>query len=160
MWRSGSITADSLYCQQGFDEWVSISSLAELLDPQPARSSASASPAQHPALVSRRATSASSGFFTLFSFGIFGAHAFYAGRRKQGFLYLGCLFGISLFGGMILYLIGLINLAIVLPPPIMALIFVGIFTLGDFIRILVGGYKDGQGRRLQNGHELYDSRAA
>src|SRR5688572_32596554 len=45
MWRSGGITADTLYCQEGFDEWVSIASLSHLLDGTPAPA---ATPAQHP----------------------------------------------------------------------------------------------------------------
>jgi TM2 domain-containing membrane protein YozV len=45
MWRAGSITADTLYFQQGLDEWAPISILSILLDPpQPP---ATPSPAHH-----------------------------------------------------------------------------------------------------------------
>ena len=33
MWRAGLITADTLYFQQGFDEWAPISLITDLLDP-------------------------------------------------------------------------------------------------------------------------------
>jgi len=35
MWNSGDITADSLYWQEGFDEWLPLSDLKELLEERP-----------------------------------------------------------------------------------------------------------------------------
>jgi len=45
MWRSGSITADSLYWQEGFEEWAPISRISDLLDPP--------APAVHPPALPR-----------------------------------------------------------------------------------------------------------
>ncbi|MDB2327301.1 DUF4339 domain-containing protein [bacterium] len=37
MWQSGTITANTLYWQQGFDDWFSLSTIIDLLEPhQPA----------------------------------------------------------------------------------------------------------------------------
>lgn len=157
MWRSGSITADTLYCQQGFDEWVGISSLAELLDPQPTSASRPISPAQHPALAQpesdKRILSA---FLLCLFFGYFGAHAFYAGRMRQGLLFLA--FPVTAFLSFFMFFIlsklrfgglfgGLFSMpflfALALAP-----IFAVIFALGDLIRIIAGSYKDGQGRKI------------
>ena len=45
MWRSGSITADSLYWQEGFEEWAPISRISDSLDPP--------APAAHPPALPR-----------------------------------------------------------------------------------------------------------
>ena len=139
MWRAGSITADTLYCQQGFDEWVSISSLAELLDAPPVRSSSPASLATHPAL----AASASDkrilpAFLLCLFFGSFGAHAFYAGRVGQGVMYLAFI---------VLALLALFSLNSALGVPL-ALLVMAVCLLGDVIRIIAGGYKDGKGCKI------------
>ena len=34
MWRAGAITADALYCQEGFEQWEPISLISDLLDEQ------------------------------------------------------------------------------------------------------------------------------
>ena len=36
MWNSGSITADTLYCQEGFDQWLPLLQLRGELEPVPA----------------------------------------------------------------------------------------------------------------------------
>lgn len=35
MWRSGSITSQTLYCQEGFDEWSPLSMMLDSLEPTP-----------------------------------------------------------------------------------------------------------------------------
>jgi TM2 domain-containing membrane protein YozV len=141
MWRSGAITADVLYTQEGFDEWVAISTLSELLDPKPERPANSVS-AQHPAL-SRSFGSESDkhilpALILYFFFGIFGVHAFYAGRPKQGCIFL-ALWLLPVLAGMLL--------PFDLP---IQLILVGliIMTIIDFIRIVSGTYQDAEGRRI------------
>jgi TM2 domain-containing membrane protein YozV len=56
MWRAGSITADTLYFQQGFDEWVSISLITDLLDPPKPASPVSSAYQAHITPQARRPT--------------------------------------------------------------------------------------------------------
>lgn len=35
MWRSGTITARTLYCQEGFAEWLPLSTILDTLEPPP-----------------------------------------------------------------------------------------------------------------------------
>jgi hypothetical protein len=143
MWRSGAITADALYCQQGFDEWVPISSLVQLLEGQPA---AVALPAQHPALARMESDKRILPALILcFFLGIIGAHAFYAGRLRQGVSFLALPVSAVLIGIMFSGSNGT-GLASFFPP--LAVICVVVFAFGDLIRILVGAYKDGQGRKI------------
>jgi TM2 domain-containing membrane protein YozV len=147
MWGSGSITADALYCQEGFEAWVPISSL---LDQKPPASlpqySASAQEESEkrilPALI-----------LCLF-IGIFGAHAVYAGRWKKGIAMVSCL----VWPGFCFMLIGVcarflgdlfINhilafAAIACLPPLL----VTIHVLCDLVWILIGSYKDGRGLKI------------
>jgi predicted RNA-binding Zn-ribbon protein involved in translation (DUF1610 family)/TM2 domain-containing membrane protein YozV len=147
MWGSGSITADALYCQEGFEAWVPISSL---LDQKPPASlpqySASAQEESEkrilPALI-----------LCLF-IGVFGAHAVYAGRWKKGIAMVSCL----VWPGFCFMLIGVcarflgdlfINhilafAAIACLPPLL----VTIHVLCDLVWILIGSYKDGRGLKI------------
>jgi TM2 domain-containing membrane protein YozV len=149
MWRSGAITADTLYTQEGFEEWVPLSSLSDLLDTQSDRPSVpvaaiSATESEKrilPALV------------LCFFLGVFGAHAFYAGRLKQGIAVIAVIlspFVVSLAIGLVgsttdggLRMIGISVFYLYL-----VLILVIVHVICDLVRILVGSYKDGQGRKI------------
>ena len=143
MWRSGTITADALYCQKGFDKWVPISSLTHLLDGQ---SAPVMPPAQQPALAGlesdKRILPAHSLCFFL---GVIGAHAFYAGRPRQGILFLAFPVLAVLFA-IVMSSADRPGLASLFLP--LALIFAAVFAFGDLIRLLVGAYKDGSGRKI------------
>jgi TM2 domain-containing membrane protein YozV len=137
MWRSGGITADTLYCQEGFEEWVPLSGLSELLDAQPPRAVAQQAVAA-PMESDKRILPA---LILCLFLGLFGAHAFYAGRWKQGIAVIACLLS-PFFLLMVLPLrFGLI--AFYLP-----ILLVVVHVLCDLVRILVGSYKDGAARKI------------
>ncbi len=139
MWRSGAITADTLYCQQGFDEWVAIASLAQILDGQ---SAPTALTAQHPGLTNLESDKRILPALILcLFFGVIGIHAFYAGRVRQGILFLG--FPVLGFLAMLVLPFGFAGVM-----PFVVLLFAAVFALGDLIRILTGAYKDGKGRKI------------
>jgi hypothetical protein len=81
-----------------------------------------------------------------FFLGIFGAHAFYAGRWKQG---------IVILSAFVTPLVSFLAPSIVFPWPIslifipllILLVFIAVFC--DLIRILVGAYQDGEGRKIK-----------
>ena len=55
MWRSGSITGQTLYCEPGFDEWFPLSTMSDCLDaPREAPTSAYASAARPPVLTATK----------------------------------------------------------------------------------------------------------
>jgi hypothetical protein len=157
MWRSGSITADMLYCQEGFEEWLSILLLAKSLDPQskPSDSPTTAERNQEEAepLSNKRQLPT---FLLCFFLGWSGAHAFYVGRIKDGIIYVSFILLMFLpFGWRLLWgLLSLVDLPSGLLPlgvlfwELLVLVFIAIFLLGDFIRILAGVYKDGNGRKI------------
>jgi TM2 domain-containing membrane protein YozV len=126
MWRSGVITADTLYCQQGFDKWLPVSSLAGQLDSQAAPLSRPVPSAEQPESDKRILPA----FLLCLFFGILGIHAFYAGRRLEGILYL-VVFVLAMWpiGGLLL-------------------IVSAVCSIIDLIRIIIGAYKDGQGRKI------------
>jgi hypothetical protein len=84
--------------------------------------------------------------------GIFGIHAFYAGRLVQGFFYV------------IAFIIAIVLVNIIVPfsaiEPLEDFVFIhsfffailmlptSIFLLGDFIRIVTGVYMDGENRKI------------
>ena len=81
MWNSGLITADTIYCQEGFEQWVPFASLFPETPPVAPQEAAPPESDNRilPALV-----------LCLF-LGVFGAHAFYARRIKQGVAILVCM---------------------------------------------------------------------
>ncbi|MEI8372681.1 MAG: GYF domain-containing protein [Planctomycetota bacterium] len=83
-------------------------------------------------------------FLLFFFFGYFGVHAFYAGRKGWGFFYL---IGPVLIGLGILALVPLIGSACFAIGVAFGLIW-AISFLTDFICIVAGLYKDGNGRRI------------
>lgn len=92
-----------------------------------------------------------SALLLLFFFGIFGAHAFYAGRLRRGVLYL--VWFIGFLVSLWLYGIAITREAgpeiDVLPFFVAAcVVCFAVFMIGDFIRILAGAFKDGQGRKI------------
>ncbi|MGA2556090.1 MAG: TM2 domain-containing protein, partial [Verrucomicrobiota bacterium] len=101
--------------------------------------------------------------------GVFGAHAFYAGRIKQGIAIIGCLLSpviISLLDSLLSFGGGRTPPAssdTVAPPSVvspsvvwnlMILLFfcmwllVIVHVICDLVRILVGAYKDGRGQKI------------
>lgn len=147
MWGSGSITADTLYSQEGFETWIPLSSF---LDQKPPASlpqnSASAQKESEkrilPALI-----------LCLF-LGVFGAHAVYAGRWKKGIAMVSCLvwpgFCMMLMivcarflGDSFINHILAFEVISWLPP-----VLVTIHAICDLVRILIGSYKDGQGLKI------------
>ena len=74
-----------------------------------------------------------------FFLGGFGAHRFYAGRITSGILML-----VILIVTAVIAMIPVINLV----SPVLALIL-SVWVLVDFIRILIGSFKDGQGLSLK-----------
>jgi hypothetical protein len=77
-----------------------------------------------------------------FFFGTFGFHSFYAGRSGQGVLLL-CMWLLILVGSIAAQSESPLGL-IVLP----AILFISLFALVDFIRLIVGSYKDGEGKKI------------
>jgi len=143
MWKSGSITANTLYCQEGFEGWVPV----ERLFHKPAEAEEVVSEKRiFPAIV------------LCFFLGAFGAHSFYAGRRKQGISILACLlipvlvFTLPMFVPKVaeaVYfsdsrMVFLLYSAVTYLP----LVFVGVHVLCDLVRLLVGSYKDGRGVKI------------
>jgi TM2 domain-containing membrane protein YozV len=137
MWRSGGITADTLYCQEGFEQWVPLSGLSELLDPQPRR----AAPQEAVAPQSESDKRILPALILCLFLGIVGAHAFYAGRRKQGIAIIACL--LSPYFLLMVLPLRFMFFAFYLP-----LIFVVVHVLCDLVRILIGAYKDALGRKI------------
>jgi hypothetical protein len=82
-------------------------------------------------------------FLLWWFFGLFGGHAFYAGRRWQGFFFLFALFvayyswvqGIAAGDGYKAF-------------AVLVVFCVGVALLSDLIHILSGTYKDGSGHRI------------
>jgi TM2 domain-containing membrane protein YozV len=153
MWRSGMITADALYCQDGFAEWLPISSIAHLLNGQPLEAPSLPNFPTSPAADSDKRILPA--LILCFFLGYFGAHAFYAGRRRQGILFL-----VLPASAVVLTIITGLCLSLDLPyamllPRIEAVILalaallLSVFVIGDLIRILIGAYKDGAGRKIQ-----------
>ena len=83
-------------------------------------------------------------FLLFFFFGWLGIHAFYAGQRVQGLFYLSApiMFLIMVFVGHAT------TVPLLGPLGILVLLLVPIFLIGDFVRIVLGVYKDGNGRRI------------
>lgn len=75
----------------------------------------------------------------LLFFGTLGLHAFYAGRKLQGFLIL----GLS-FASIILFFTRLVAPVFMVLAPVVWLTL-AVFLIGDFFRIIVGAYKDQNG---------------
>jgi hypothetical protein len=156
MWKTGSITADTLYCQEGFEAWLPASSL---LDKKPTVTEQGKDGSEKrilPALI-----------LCLF-LGLFGAHAFYARRWKQGISIIVCLLG-PVFWFFAPFIIPLLHRNVqspasptgMAPDPtywissqwFVALCFLlpgaaVVHVIYDLVRILVGSYKDGQGLKI------------
>jgi len=82
--------------------------------------------------------------------GVFGAHAFYAGRNKQGIAIIGCLLSpvvVSLASpGIGSRFWGVFSVCFWFALILLVLMIVHVIS--DLVRILVGAYKDGQGRKI------------
>jgi TM2 domain-containing membrane protein YozV len=143
MWGSGAVTADTLYCQEGANAWLPLSNL---LDPQPGQI-VTAAPAQRNVESEKRILPA---LILCLFLGVFGVHAFYAGRKKQGLAMLACLFAPVIVIALIMrssnappsWVSGLFSLTLLAP------VFVLVHAVFDLVRILVGAYRDGAGLKI------------
>jgi hypothetical protein len=93
-----------------------------------------------------------------FFLGFLGAHAFYAGRRKQGVAMLACLLAPVLVFALPMFIPKMeetlyygdskvplwIYFAFIFLPPL----FLGLHVLCDLVRLLLGSYKDGRGLKI------------
>ena len=108
MWRTGSITADALYFQQGFHQWEPISLITDVLEPQ-AHSPAVPSAYQPPNTpLPRRPTEPpkNPGVAAVLSFFIPGLGQIYNGQIGMGILllFLTAALYFTIFLGIILHL--------------------------------------------------------
>jgi hypothetical protein len=141
MWSAGLLTADTIYCKEGGEQWVPVASLFNESN-RPNTSQAQSEKRILPAMV------------LCLVLGMFGGHAFYAGRRKQGMVIIVCsLFPLLVFGwfiaspgalhlttgNQVLWLEGLC-----LAMPMLAVVH----ALCDAVRLLIGSYKDGNGLKI------------
>jgi GYF domain 2/TM2 domain len=129
MWRSGTLTSATLHWREGMESWQPLSAIARHLDapatPTPTESTKRILPA----------------FLLCFFFGPFGIHRFYCGHPGSGFVML----AISLPG--------------ILGPAIatgkdrgylfLLLIVTGLWSLIDFIILIVGAMPDENGKRIE-----------
>lgn len=74
-------------------------------------------------------------FLLCFFLGWLGVHAFYSGQKKQGLIFL----FLNAFG-----IVG--NLILPIIAAVVCWIALIVFWISDLIRLLVGSYKDGEGR--------------
>ncbi len=138
-WRTRrGINGDTLFWQEGMDEWIPLSTISDLLQTQ----------SYNPHIAAGRESDKRilPAFLLCFFFGSLGVHRFYVGRIAGGFVYIVAL---------ILLLVGLAN------PHIrelggrcrwlfsgVGILLSGITILVDFIQIIVGAFRDGEGNRI------------
>lgn len=88
MWNTGTVTGDTLYCEEGFEEWLHLRILEDELDPppQPQQSVRQASFAGgQPRTIVVRAAKSRGVYIILGLFlGLLGIHNFYAGHNRNG----------------------------------------------------------------------------
>jgi len=124
MWNSGAVTGDTLYCEEGYEEWLHLRVLADELEP-PAPVSQYAGVARQPSIVRVKATKSRGVYIILgLFFGLLGIHNFYAGHNRAGALQL-----------IITLLLGWV---------IIGLIVSGLWALIDICTVT----KDGEGHRM------------
>lgn len=112
MWSSGAITGNLQYCEEGYTEWLPLSDLQPVLEPEPQRLSA-----QTRMLLAEKHPSKSRGIYIILGLflGIFGVHDFYAGRYRRGVDILLCtvLLGWLVIGLIISIIIVIVELCTV-----------------------------------------------
>jgi len=132
MWRAGIITNKSPYWKEGMPQWADCSTIAPLLGPPPKGES---SPTLQAKAVSQKKVLPA--FLLCFFLGWLGVHAFYAGAKNQGMIYLGLQAG-AWVGNFILPGIAFV----------VCYIAISVFWFSDLIRVLTGNYKDGNGNLI------------
>ena len=126
-WRNGRVSEETLFWQEGMDEWRELREIADLLAPQQSRI--------HPSIPARSITDKRilPAFLLALFFGPFGAHRFYLGTIGFALLQLGLSVG-SVF--LFLY---------ENPMALPSFAVSSIWYLADFIMIIVGKMNDGRG---------------
>src|SRR5947209_2809675 len=85
MWAAGQLTAETLYCEEGYDNWLHLRVLADELEPETPRLSP-----QTEMLLRREAmglrSNRSRGVYIILGLllGVLGIHNFYAGHNRAG----------------------------------------------------------------------------
>ena len=85
MWNSGAVTGNMQYCEEGYSEWLPLSDLQTMLEPEPSRlSPQSQRIIQQSSQLVRPAKSR--GIFIILGLflGCLGIHNFYAGYHSKG----------------------------------------------------------------------------
>ena len=138
-WRTRrGINGDTLFWQQGMDEWIPLSTISDLLQTQSYNPHIAAGRMSAPRESDKRILPA---FILWFFLGGFGAHRFYIGRPVSGFI-LPILTIIGLIGTFsgaeVLALIGGL-----------CLLVTGVWLVIDLICIVVGSMTDGDDRAIK-----------
>lgn len=83
MWSTGGITAKTMYCQEGDQQWRPLGSILHLLEPPPIPRTPAA--ASQPSIIIVRPTKSRGVYIILgLFFGCLGIHNFYAGHHGRG----------------------------------------------------------------------------
>jgi len=105
LWNSGAITSQTLYCQEGFSEWLPLSRIIRDLEPPPAMPVPPTSSPAQPSIVMVKPTKSRGVYIILgILLGSLGIHNFYAGHYGRGSAQL---FISLLIGGGVAHLISL-----------------------------------------------------
>ena len=136
------INGETLFWQEGMDEWFPLSHISDMLQTQSYNPHVAAARASAPRESDKRILPA---FLLFLPLGSLGVHRFYVGRIAGGFVYIVAL---------ILVLVGIAN------PHIRGLgrcgelflvvgfLLGGIVGLVDYIQIVTGDFRDGDGNRI------------
>lgn len=84
MWGTGTITINTMHCQEGDGHWRPLSSSLHLLEPPPAVAPADAAYSQPKVLIVRATKSRGVYIILGLFFGLLGIHNFYAGHNGRG----------------------------------------------------------------------------
>jgi hypothetical protein len=84
MWGTGSITAKTMHCQEGDEQWRPLSSILDLLEPAPTAARVPVAVYQPSVLVVRATKSRGVYIILGLFFGCLGIHNFYAGHNGRG----------------------------------------------------------------------------
>ncbi len=137
MWRVGQVTGKTLYWQEGFDEWIPLSTLADALESPPPQHMQTVCYGTPPRIRLGSDKRILPALLLCFFVGILGAHRFYAGKILSGFLLL--------FAGVVFVT------TLVTDPSILSVLsglVYSIWWLIDFISIIVGAFTDQDGVKI------------
>jgi len=131
MWRQGEISADSAYWFEGAPDWQPILKLRSLLEQSPQQTKPVVATSVPTRLRSARPQETDKrilvAFLLCFFLGYLGIHRFYVGKIGSGFIFI----------------LLLVTAFLVIPGIILI-----IWLLIDLILILIGGFKDSEGRYI------------